>query len=146
MTSGFGQYQQNDYAITNKVKNKMKITAFTIFLFMVSFFSIWRILVGLKRDTIGIRSAVIWIVVWFGISFFSIFPQVAEVVMKLTPMKNRMFFILLLGVLVLFALLFHLDSRLDVIRREIAKLTRNLAILDFEVRNIKESKDDESEL
>lgn len=123
----------------------MKLTTVGIFFLIVACIFIWRILSGIKKDTVGIRSAITWIIIWFGIGFFSIFPEILELVMKIAQMKNRILFILLFGVFVLFAFIFHIDSRLDKIRQEIAKLTRASAILDFEVQEMKKEIDDNGE-
>jgi hypothetical protein len=122
----------------------MKFSSITILFFVVSCFSIWRILLRIKRETIGIRSGVIWILLWAGIGLFSIFPELLNTAMRMAQMKNRMFFILVLAVFILFALLSNLASRMDNIQRSIRKMAREIARIDFAMQS-KDKSDNKEE-
>lgn len=122
----------------------MKLSSITILFFVVSCFSIWRILLRIKRENIGIRSGVIWILVWAGIGLFSIFPELLHTAMRLAQMKNRMYFILILAVFILFALLSNLASRMDNMQRNITKMAREIAKINYTIRS-KDKSDDKEE-
>jgi hypothetical protein len=93
--------------------------------------TIWRV----KRETIGIRSATVWLIMWGGIGFFSLFPGLLNAAMRVAQMENRMFFILILSIFILFALSFGLSSRLEKMQRDLAKVIQELAMLNYKLEN-----------
>jgi hypothetical protein len=50
--------------------------------------------------------------------------------MIITQMESRMFFLLVVAVFILFALLFNLVSRMDTMERNIAKIVREIALIN----------------
>lgn len=114
----------------------MKITTITIIITIIALLSIWRTAGNLKREMIGIRSAIIWIVLWFGIGFFALFPGLLDRAMRIAQMEVRMFFILVLAVFILFALVFNLSSQLDKMSWNLAKLTREISLLNYKIETI----------
>jgi len=115
----------------------MKITAATIILASVSLLAIYISYLRIKSDTIGIRSAVVWVLLWISIGFFSIFPGLLDAAMSIVQMESRMFFILIFSVFILFALLFNLSSRVDAMQRNIAKLIQEIALLNSQLKKDK---------
>lgn len=111
----------------------MKITIISITFFIISGLSIWQIFLRIKKNQIGIRSALIWIGLWAGIGFFSLFPELLDTAVRLVQMKTRMLFILLVAVFILFALVFNYASRIDNMQRNITKLSREIATLNFKL-------------
>ena len=111
----------------------MKITIISITFFIISGLSIWQICLRIKKNQIGIRSALIWIGLWAGIGFFSLFPELLDTAVRLVQMKTRILFMLLVAVFVLFALVFNYASRMDNMQRNITKLTREIATLNFKL-------------
>jgi hypothetical protein len=119
----------------------MKLTTITIFFSLVSIVLILKTLENIKREVVGIRSGLVWILVWVGIGFFSLFPGLLDSAMRLAQMESRMFFILLLAVFILFALVFNLASKMDRTRRDMAKLIRELSLLHHRLESEKEHGD-----
>jgi hypothetical protein len=111
----------------------MKITIISITFFLISALSIWQIFLRIKKNQIGVRSALIWIGLWAGIGFFSLFPELLDTAVRLVQMKTRILFMLLVSVFVLFALVFNYASRMDNMQRNITKLTREIATLNFKL-------------
>ena len=111
----------------------MKITVISITFFIISALSIWQIFLRIKKNQIGVRSALIWIGLWAGIGFFSLFPELLDTAVRLVQMKTRMLFILLVAVFILFALVFNYASRMDNMQRNITQLTREIATLNFKI-------------
>ncbi|MDY6954526.1 MAG: DUF2304 domain-containing protein [Thermodesulfobacteriota bacterium] len=109
----------------------MKISTFSILIASLSMVAIWIVLSRLKKDHVGIRSAAIWILLWFGIGFFCLFPGLLDAAMRFAQMQNRMFFILVSAVFVLFALVFNLASRMDRMQRDISRLIQEIALLNY---------------
>lgn len=122
----------------------MKITSITLFFTLFSVVAIIFTFKSLKKDTIGIRSALIWFLLWTGIGFFSLFPFLLDSIMHLTQMKNRMFFILISAVFILFAILFNLSSKLDKMQRDSARLVQEIAILQNRIERKDETKNNKT--
>ena len=118
----------------------MKISSMTLFFSLLSLLAIWYTLNSLKKESMGIRSAVAWLLLWFGIGFFSLFPSLLNSVMRLSQMENRMFFILVLAVFILFALVFNLSSRIDRMQTTLARLVQEMAIMNYKVNGVNETK------
>ena len=114
----------------------MKVTTITLLFFTVSCVAITRIVLDIKREAIGFRSSLVWIALWVGIGIFSLFPSALNYAMRLAQMQNRMFFILVVAVFILFALVFNLTSRLDKMERNIAELVQQLAMVNYKLENI----------
>jgi hypothetical protein len=122
----------------------MKITITTVFISLVSCLSIWRILANIKRESIGIRSAVVWLFIWVGIGFFALFPDLLDSAMHIAQMENRMFFILLLAVFILFAIVFNLTSQLDMMQRNLAKIVREISLINYRMENSDKKPEEET--
>lgn len=120
----------------------MKITPLTITILVISFFFIWSILRKIKLESIGIRSAIIWIFLWVSIGVGSIFPSLTYGLVELAQMSNSLYFILVAAVFILFALLFNLTSRIDKMKNDMGKIIREIAILQFTVSDSKKEKQD----
>lgn len=111
----------------------MKISTYSIFFAVLSVIAIYLILTRLKKDNIGIRSALVWMILWSGIGFFSLFPELLNTAMHFAQMENRMFFILVSAVFILFALVFNLNTRIDRMQRDIARLVQELSMLNHRI-------------
>ena len=116
----------------------MKLTTASICLSFFSLVAIIYTLNSLKRDALGIKSALVWFILWMGIGFFSLFPSLLNHLMRIAQMEDRMFFILIMAVFILFALLFKLGTKMDKMKRDSARLVQEISILTHKI----ESKDD----
>lgn len=121
----------------------MKITSITILFFLFSVFEIIRTFMRIKRETLSIRSALVWLAMWGGIGFFSIFPGLLDSVMHLAQMKSRIFFIIIISLFIIFTLLFSFVHRLDKMERSIAKLVQENAMLGYKLKRISEKPEEE---
>jgi len=107
----------------------MKLTTATIIIALSAAFGIGFILRALHRDAIGIRAALTWIGLWIIIGLFSLMPAALDPFMHLAQMQSRTFFIVLSALLVLFALVFSIHSRLDRLERDRARILQELSLL-----------------
>lgn len=117
----------------------MKITHMTLFLAFFSVSMIVFILSRIKRETMGLRSSLIWILLWFSVGFFSLFPKLLNWMTRLAQMELRIFFVLLIAVFVLFALVFNLSTKLDQMQRNWEKLVQELALTNYKIDKIKKN-------
>ena len=109
----------------------MKITTITILFALIAIIETWRTFYRLKKDLIGLRSALVWVLMWLAIFVFSLFPQLLDQLMRVAQMQNRMFFLLVIAVFILYALVFNLTSRLDNMRRDLSKAIQALSLLGY---------------
>ncbi len=89
----------------------------------------------------GIRSAIVWLLLWASIGFFSLFPNLLDPLMQLAMMKNRMFFILVVAIVIIYTLIFNLSSQMDKVRRTSARLIQEVSLLKHQLENLKNAKD-----
>ena len=118
----------------------MKLTVMTIIIAALSCLQIIRIISKTRRDAIGIRPALIWILMWIAIGLGSLFPSAVDYFMQAAQMRDRMFFILLLSVLILFALVFNLASGHEKLQRDVSKLIQEVAILRYNMSESPQNK------
>ena len=113
----------------------MKITSIAIVFLIIACFAIYRTVIQIKKEDIGLRSGMIWIAIWGSICVLGIFPDVLNVAMGMVQMRNRMFFILIIAVFILFALVFNQATQLDKMDRNIRRLVREVALLNYKLEN-----------
>ncbi len=114
-----------------------KITTTSLLISLFALLCIVYIIHRLKRDEIGIRSALFWFILWFSIAFFSLFPDMLSTFMAFAQMQNRMFFITLFSLFCLFALVFNLYSTIDRIKRDISRVIQEIAIINHNIAELK---------
>jgi hypothetical protein len=90
---------------------------------------------SIQKDRLGIRSGLIWIILWSLIGFFSIFPDFLNMAMQVVQMKNRFIFIMFIAILILLALLFNLTNKIDYLQRNLTKLAREIAVANYKIDN-----------
>lgn len=81
----------------------------------------------------SIRSTVLWLGIWLSIAIFGLFPQLLDYLRELTMMGNRMFFLFVVAITVLYAMFFAQSNRYEAMERRLARLTQELAILRYEL-------------
>ena len=117
----------------------MKITTITLVFSAVSLFMIIYSFSRFKRETLGIRATLLWVFLWFGIGFFSLFPSILDWAMALAQMEVRLFFISIVGMFILFALIFNMASRLDKLERFLGKTIQELSLLNQKLKNLEKN-------
>lgn len=122
----------------------MKITTASILFALVALVQVVRIVLQVRQDRLGIRSGLIWVLMWGGVGIGSLFPSIMDLLMRFAMMENRMFFILIIAVFVLFALVFDLVSRIEKSERNIAKLVQEIALLRFRLEEAKKEGEERS--
>jgi hypothetical protein len=115
----------------------MKITPLTIIICIFASVGLVRLLQRVARDGIALRSASIWIITWTSLALFSIFPDLLNELVAAAGMENRLFFVLIIAVMALTAIVFNLTSRMDRLNRDIGLVIRELAIANYRVDKMK---------
>jgi len=83
----------------------------------------------------GIRAAAVWAFLWLGIGFFAVFPASLAAAVQLAQMGDRTFFITVIGLLVLFTLVFEHAGRLDRLQRQSGRIVQEAALLKAAQQN-----------
>jgi len=109
----------------------MKITFFSLFLLGLVCFAIWRSILKLKHKSFGIGSAILWISVWALIGIGSIFPELISYLMTFTDAKFRVVFVLLIGVVILYGIVFSLTIRLEKTQRDTRRLIQEISLIKY---------------
>jgi len=107
----------------------MKLTIITLLIAVISVLEIARTLRRTRQDQLGVRPAVIWMGLWVGIGFFALFPDLLQTAVNLAQMEDRPFFITVVGLLVLFTLVFDQVTKTEKLRRDIVRLAQDNALL-----------------
>ena len=108
--------------------------SFTPISLAIAMFSVGAIVLTLRsigRDKIGIRSGLIWVGLWLAIAAVALVPDTLDILLAASGMQNRVLFAMLAAILVLFAVLFAQSTRIQAMERDIARLTRHLALTRF---------------
>jgi hypothetical protein len=115
----------------------MKITAFTVIICIFASIGLVRLLQRVARNGMALRSALVWIITWLCLAVFSIFPDLLNEIVAAAGMENRLFFVLIIAVMALAALVFNLTSRIDRMHRDIGLAIRELAIANYRIDILK---------
>lgn len=109
----------------------MKLTVMSIMISLISVLEISRTLLKVKNDRVGIRTAGVWTFMWFAICLASLFPGILDRFMHMAQMYDRMFFVLVLAVFILFALVFELSTKLDKMQRDMGRIVQEISLERF---------------
>jgi hypothetical protein len=119
----------------------MRITPVTVFIAVFAVFIIAVVLFKIKKETIGIRSALVWLCLMSGVGFFGLFPEFLDWFIRIIHLEERILFVLLSAIFILLALIFNLNTRLDRMERNWAKTIQEMSLLTYRL----EEKDKEHE-
>jgi hypothetical protein len=111
----------------------MKITIIGLCAAILACFAIYKTIIDLKKENIGYRAGLMWIAIWGSICLFSIFPDLLNMTMELARFHHRTFFVIIIAVFVLYALIFNQAFQIDGMNRDIRKLVREIAILNYKL-------------
>ena len=111
----------------------MKITPITILLSLGALFFLYLTIKSALRNKIGVRTACLWLVMWLSVAFFSIFPSMLDGLMSAAGMMQRVFFILIVAVIALLAMVFHLMSKLDQLKHDLARTIQEVSLLSYKI-------------
>lgn len=88
-------------------------------------------LVYLRRGRIALKPTLFWLLLWFAIGFFALFPSVLDYFLTLAMMENRMVFLFVISIFSLFLMMYFLFAAQKKTDRTVAKLVQEVALLNF---------------
>jgi len=114
----------------------IKLTIASCLIAFASGGGIYYIFRLLKKDAVHLISGLFWICVFMAIAFFSIFPHFLDTLASIVMMKNRMFFLVMTAVLVLFGMQLARTIELSRLEKKINKAIQEHAALEFRLTEI----------
>jgi len=114
-----------------------KVAAYLILI--LSLFAILRTIKLFRRDVLTIRLLLLWISIWISIGFFALFPSLLDFLRQYINMGDRPFFITTGAIIVLFVFIFYISSTVSSAKKQIVKLTREIAVLNYKTKVLLEN-------
>ncbi len=108
---------------------------------------LWTVL-RFKDGKMSLGMLFVWSVIWLIVIFVSIYPKSTSLMAQFSGIGRGLDFILILGMLLSFYLIFKLYNKLETVEEELADLVRKIAIQnenssvsgkDNEKENVKET-------
>lgn len=109
----------------------MKITLLTVLIALVSFLFMGRAIRSSLKNKMGIRTAFLWVFLWACIGFFALFPAALDGLTRAANMQLRIFFVLVIAVAALFALVFSLMSKIDKLTHDLARAQQEISLVGY---------------
>ncbi len=81
------------------------------------------------RDRSSIRATFFWILIWLSIGVFAAFPDLLDFLMRGVMMQNRMFFLFIVAILILYAMFFRQSNQHTMMKRQVSRLAQEIALL-----------------
>lgn len=94
------------------------------------FLSVWLF----RRNRLSTRVFMMWLVVWLAMGVFAAFPSLLDYLMRLVSMRDRLVFLFMSSIIVLFALVFYLSAVIANTSRRLDKLTQQIALLIYRLK------------
>lgn len=104
-----------------------------VLIFLLSIYACYKTLWLFSKERTSIRSTLLWVVLWFTIGIFGLFPDLIDYLMLGSMMRNRMFFLFLVAILILYAMFFGQMTESFESRRKINRLAQELAFIKYKL-------------
>jgi len=102
--------------------------------------TLFRLLYLLRKERVTLLPTLFWGVLWGVIGFFTIFTRWADTLMNSLMMENRMEFILIGGLLLLYVIVYNFSLALKQIEQKLSKLVQAMALLEYELEGERSGK------
>lgn len=109
-----------------------KVAAYLILI--LSLIAIFRTIKLFRRDILTQRLLLLWISIWISIGFFALFPSFLDLLREYVNMGDRPFFLSTGAIIVLFIFIFYISSAVSSAKKQIVKLTREIAVLNYKTK------------
>ena len=104
-----------------------------VVIFGMAFLAAFQTLRLFARDRSSIGVTVLWTLIWTAVGVFGLFPALIDLLMLPSMMRNRMFFVFVISIMVLYALTFHQTVNNFALQLQIKRMGQELALLRYEV-------------
>lgn len=114
-----------------------------LLIFILSAFAVFQTARLFIQERTSFRTALFWSLVWLAIGIFGLFPALLDYIMVPTMMKQRLFFVVVIAILILYALSFRQGSENAEVKRKLGRLAQEISLLRYELQDSVKSKDKE---
>lgn len=97
---------------------------------------VFRLLGKFRREAIGFRALILWSGLWIAISFVSTYPDSLNTLAAIAGIEHRLNFALSVAILILFAVVVELNSRLDSLSHEMRRTIQELALANLRIDDL----------
>jgi hypothetical protein len=111
-----------------------KLAAYIIF--CLCLLAIYQTIKLFRKDVLTVRLLLLWVTIWISIAVLSLFPSLLDFFRQHVNMGDRPFFVTTGAIMVLFVMIFYLSSALASTRKNIVKLTREVAVLQYKTKKL----------
>jgi len=87
-----------------------------------------------RRNRLSTRVFILWMCLWVLMGIFAPFPALADRLVRLFSMEDRLVFLFMASIVVLLSISFYLSSRVNSLERKLARAIQAMAIMEFELR------------
>jgi len=84
-----------------------------------------------RENKLTTRLLFMWLMIWTAIGFFACFPHFLDYLMKYLNFGNRLFFLTMGAILILYIIIFYLSANIAKLNQKVNKLIQEIAILKF---------------
>ncbi|MBI3447145.1 MAG: DUF2304 domain-containing protein [Magnetospirillum sp.] len=119
----------------------MLITPLSLVIAAIALAGLYFVTNRIKKDRLGIGSAMIWLALWASMAIFTLFPALLDMVLPITHLNNRVFLGIFGALVLLFAVQFGQTTRMDALLRDQARLVREMALVNYRQRYGLDNKD-----
>jgi hypothetical protein len=110
---------------------------------LVSVYLIGQTLMQYRKKNYGARRAAFWLSLWVLIGVLFAFPSLTILVLPILTTQDAMMTTWVIGLIVVFVLVFHAYQQVTCVERKLTELVQNLAIRDY-IKEVNSSgRDDE---
>jgi len=88
-----------------------------------------------RKDKLSTRLLFLWLGIWCVMILFSLFPDFLNFFMSFLNMGNRMLFVSLGAIIIIFIILFYITSAISRLNRKLAQIVRKMALLEDELKD-----------
>lgn len=107
----------------------MKLGAILILLLALG--AIIQTIKNFRENKLTTRLLFMWLMIWTAIGFFACFPHFLDYLMKYLNFGNRLFFLTMGAILILYIIIFYLSANIAKLNQKVNKLIQEIAILKF---------------
>jgi len=110
---------------------------------LVMVYLVIHTLLQYRRGNYGLRRAFVWLALWLLIGVLFAFPPLVELVLPVLAMQDVMLATLVLGLVVVYVVVYHTYQQVARVERKLTELVQNMAIHDYVKEASNPRKEDE---
>ncbi len=120
----------------------MSLKLISFFILLLSLLIIVKTVHSFLKDRITIKTAGLWSGIWLAVGVFSVFPALLDFIMKISMMKDRMIFLFVVSIIILYVLSYNQSVAMKSLENKVSRLSQELSLLKFRIEENSLKKDE----